>query len=143
MRIWATAGAALLLAVEALVTGLLAVVLGLAVKAQNMSLGGMSPQRMALGAWVGLGLLAGFLLLVAVVLAFTAVRRRAMGRPTRILLIVCAVLHGVLAALALALSGTLAFVVLVTTLGFVVLVIQLRPEPAAESLSDAVPKPAL
>lgn len=150
MRIWATIGAALLLVLEALVTGVLAVVLGIAVERQNMSLGGLAPHRMAMGVWVGLGALAGFLVLVAVVLAFTGARRRAMGRATRILLIVCAVLHAVLAAVTLALSGVLAFTVLIVTLGFLVLVIQLGPgspqEPGTESGPgpgrDAVPTPA-
>ena len=127
MKIWATIGAALLLVLEALVTSVLAVVLGIGIKRQNMSLGGLEPGRMALGVWVGLGTLAGFLVVVGAVLAIMAARRRAMGRPTRILLIVCAVLHAVLAAVTLALSGVLVFVVLIVTLGFLVLVIQLGP----------------
>lgn len=156
MRIWASLGAALLLTVEALVTALLGTVLGYAVRAQHMSMGGLSTQSMAVGAWAGLGALAVFLLLVAAVLAFTALRRRAMGRPTRILLIVCAVLHGVLAAVSLALSGWLPFVVLISTLGAVVLVIQSSQEPGSSQesgqgrmpgprtppLPDGAPKPA-
>ncbi|MFC1414688.1 hypothetical protein ACEZCY_36215 [Streptacidiphilus sp. N1-12] len=136
MRIWATIGAALLLVLEALVTSVLALVLGIGIKRQNMSLGGLEPDRMALGVWVGLGTLAGFLVVVGAVLAIMAARRRAMGRPTRILLIVCAVLHAVLAAVTLALSGVLVFVVLIVTLGFLVLVIQLGPG------RDAEPTPA-
>ena len=142
MRIWATIGAALLLILEALVTGVLAVVLGVGIKRQNMSLGGLAPGRMAVGVWVGLGALAGFLVLVGVVLAFMAARRRAMGRPTRILLIVCAVLHAVLAAVTLALSGVLAFVVLIVTLGFLVLLIQLGSASAQGQAQDAAPMPA-
>ncbi|MHA6760445.1 hypothetical protein [Streptacidiphilus sp. PAMC 29251] len=138
MRIWATIGAVLLLLLEALVTSVLAVVLGIGVKRQNMSLGGLAPGRMALGVWVGLGALAGFLAVVGVVLGIMAARKRAMGRPTRILLIVCAVLHAVLAAVTLALSGVLAFVVLTVTLGFLVLLIQLGSAP----VWDAAPRPA-
>ncbi|MFC1417006.1 hypothetical protein [Streptacidiphilus cavernicola] len=137
MRIWAAFGAALLLLLEALVTTVLALVLGLGIKRQNMSLAGLAPSGMALGVWVGLGALAGFLVLVALLLAFTGARRRAMGRPTRILLIVCAVLHALLAAVTLALSGVLAFVVLIVTLGFLVLLIQLGP-----AQPDAAPTPA-
>lgn len=144
MRIWATIGAALLLVLEALVTLVLGVVLGIAVERQNMSLGGLAPRDMAVGVWAGLGALAAFLLLVGAVLAFTGARRRAMGRPTRILLIVCAVLHAVLAAVTLALSGVIAFVVLVVTLGFLVLLIQLGSATAQAQgpRPDAAPKPA-
>jgi hypothetical protein len=138
MRIWTAVGAALLLMLEALVTAVLAAVLGIGMERQNMSLGGLAPGRTAMGVWVGLGALAGFLVVVGVVLAFMAARGRAMGRPTRILLIVCAVLHALLAAVALALSGVLAFVVLIVTLGFLVLLIQL----GSASGRDAVPTPA-
>ena len=127
MRIWAAFGAALLLLLEALVTTVLAVVLGLGIKRQNMSLGGLAPGGMAMGVWVALGALAGFLVVVGAVLVIMGARRRAMGRPTRILLIVCAVLHAVLAAVTLALSGVIAFLVLIVTLGFLVLLIQLGP----------------
>jgi hypothetical protein len=142
MRIWATVGAALLLALEALVTGVLGLVLGLGVERQNMSLGGLAPHAMAIGVWVGLGALTGFLVLVGAVLAFTGARGRAMGRATRILLIVCAVLHAVLAAVTLAMSGVLVFVVLVLTLGFLVLLIQLGSVPGRDVVSDAAPRPA-
>jgi len=142
MRIWAAVGAALLLMLEALVVSVLAVVLGIGIKRQNMSLGGLAPGGMAMGVWVALGVLAAFLVVVAVVLAFMAARRRAMGRPTRILLIVCALLHAVLAAVTLALSGVLAFVVLIVTLGFLVLLIQLGSVRAQDPAPDAVPKPA-
>lgn len=121
MRTWSTVGAALLLVLEALVAGVVATVLGDAVEQQNMSLGGLAPRAMAVGAWAGLGLLAVFLLVVAAALVALLARHRAMGRPTRILLIVCAVLHGVLAALLLALSGVPAFLTLLLTLALLVL----------------------
>jgi hypothetical protein len=144
MRRWTAVATAVLLAVEALVSGLLGYVLGTAVTRQHMSLGGLAPGAMAAGAWVGLGLLAVFLLLVAAVVAHLGLRDRSMGRPTRILLIVCAVLHGVLAAALLALSGVAAFLVAVVTLTLLVLLLFLPdgPGPGPLLLPEPVPAPA-
>ena len=138
MRIWTAVATVLLLVLEALFFAGVGLLLGLAVRDQNMSLGGLSPGAMAVGAWVGMGLLAVFLLLVALVLARTARSGGAMGRPTRILLIVCAVLHGVLAAVLLALNGVVAFVAMLVMVGLLVMVLLIPPaEPV-----DAPPKPA-
>jgi hypothetical protein len=127
MRIWTAVATVLLLALEALFFAGVGLLLGLAVRVQNMSLGGLSPGAMAVGAWVGMGLLAAFLLVVAVVLARTAWSGGAMGRPTRILLIVCAVLHGVLAAVLLALNGVVAFVAMLVMVGLLVMVLLIPP----------------
>ena len=134
----------MLLVLEGLASGLAGLVLGDAVTRQNMSFGGLAPSAMAAGAWVGLGLLAVFLLLVGVLLALTAARDRSMRSPTRILLIVCAVLHAVLAAALLALSGAVAFLVLAVTLTLLVLLLFMPPEPGPGSptASDALPTPA-
>ena len=146
MRRWTAGATAVLLVLEALASGLVGLVLGTAVKRQNMSFGGLAPSAMALGAWVGLGLLAVFLLVAAVAVARTAVRDRSMGRPTRILLIVCAVLHGLLAATLLALSGVAAFAVLALTLTLLVLLLFTPHEPdpgqGPARLPDAAPTPA-
>ena len=144
MRRWTAGAAAVLLVLEGLASGLAGLVLGDAVTRQNMSFGGLAPGAMALGAWVGLGLLAVFLLLVGVLLALTAARDRSMRHPTRILLIVCAVLHAVLAAALLALSGAVAFLVLAVTLTLLVLLLFMPPEPGPGSptASDALPTPA-
>ncbi|TDU06248.1 hypothetical protein EDD99_4796 [Streptomyces sp. 846.5] len=125
MRIWTAVATVLLLVLEALFFAGVGLLLGLAVRDQNMSLGGLSPDAMAVGAWVGMGLLAAFLLLVALVLARTVRSGGAMGRPTRILLIVCAVLHGVLAALLLALNGVVAFGAMLVMVGLLVLVLMI------------------
>ena len=147
MRIWTAVAAAVLLVLEALVFGVAGLVLGAVAERQNMSFGGLAPKAMAVGAWVGLGLLAVFLVVVALVLVLMAVWRRAMGRPTRILLIVCAVLHGVLATALLALSGVPAFVGMLLTLGLLVLLLFTPTEPGSGPgpgpVSDVVPKPAL
>ncbi|WP_225446768.1 hypothetical protein [Streptacidiphilus sp. PB12-B1b] len=135
----------MLLVLEALASGLVGAVLGDAVTRQNMSFGGLAPRAMAVGAWVGLGALAVFLLVTAAAVARTALRGRSMGRPTRILLIVCAVLHGVLAAGLLALSGVSAFAVLAVTLTLLVLLLftphQPAPGPGQLLAPDAAPTP--
>jgi hypothetical protein len=143
MRIWAALAAAVLLVLEALAFTWFGLVVGLAVKHQRMSMGGLSTDSMAVGAWVALGLLALFVLIVAVLAARMALRRGAMGRPTRILLIVCAVLHAVLAAVLLALSGVAAFVWMLVTVTLMVLLLSTttEPEPPAEPESTPGPEP--
>jgi hypothetical protein len=144
MRRWTAVAVVVLLMVEGLVSGLLGYLLGATVTKQNMSFGGLAPSAMAAGAWSGLGLLAVFLLVVAAVVAGTGLRDRSMGRPTRILLIVCAVLHGLLAAMLLALSGVTAFAVAAVTLTLLVLLLFLpdEPGPAPRLLPEAAPTPA-
>lgn len=142
MRRWTAVAVVVLLIVEALVSGLLGYVLDTAVTRQNMSFGGLAPSAMATGAWVGLGLLAVFLLLAAAVVARMGLRDRSMGQATRILLIVCAVLHGVLAAALLALSGVPAFVVAALTLTLLVLLLFLPDGPGQPPLLLPDPGPA-
>jgi hypothetical protein len=143
MRRWTAGVAAALLVLEALVSGLVGLVLGDAVTRQNMSLGGLAPTAMAVGAWVGTGLLALFLAVVAVMLVLIAVRDRSMGRATRIPLIVCAVLHAMLAAVLLALSGVVPFVVLAVTLTLLVLLLFIPHEPGPGPAPEPTPPPAL
>jgi len=144
MRRWTAVATAVLLVLEALVSGLVGYLLGALVTRQNMSFGGLAPRAMAVGAWAGAGVFAVFLLLVAVVVARTGLRDRSMGQPTRILLIVCAVVHGLFAAVLLALSGVTAFVVAALTLTLLVLLLFL-PDGSAPSplrLPERAPTPA-
>nr|WP_107058074.1 hypothetical protein [Streptomyces globisporus] len=90
-------------------------------EAQSMSLDGMDPDAMVAGTW-GLGIASGAaLLLCALVALLAGVRDRRPGRLGRALLIGCAIVHGVLGAVAVALLGWGAFAFLVTVLGLVVL----------------------
>ncbi|MFF0557034.1 hypothetical protein ACH4ZU_02050 [Streptomyces sp. NPDC020472] len=90
-------------------------------EAQSMSLDGMDPDAMVAGTW-GLGIASGAaLLLCALVALLAGVRDRRPGRFGRALLIGCAIVHGVLGAVAVALIGWGAFAFLVTVLGLVVL----------------------
>ncbi|MEU5917850.1 hypothetical protein [Streptomyces sp. NPDC047141] len=90
-------------------------------EAQSMSLDGMDPDAMVKGTW-GLGIASGVALVVCALVALVAgVRDRRPGRFGRGLLIGCAVVHGVLGAVAVALLGWTAFAFLVAVLGLVVL----------------------
>ncbi|MEU0404218.1 hypothetical protein ABZ318_29145 [Streptomyces sp. NPDC006197] len=90
-------------------------------KAQSMSLDGMDPDAMVAGTW-GLGIASGAaLLLCALVALLAGVRDRRPGRFGRALLIGCAIVHGVLGAVAVALLGWGPFAFLVAVLGLVVL----------------------
>ncbi|MFC8764515.1 hypothetical protein ACFUAG_27900 [Streptomyces sp. NPDC057193] len=91
------------------------------VKAQSMSLDGMDPGAMYTGTWV-LGIVSGIALaLCALVALLAGVRDRRPGRAGRGLLIGCAVVHGVLAAVAVGLLGWPSFAFLVVVLGLIVL----------------------
>ncbi|MEV4424618.1 hypothetical protein ACN9M0_23030 [Streptomyces sp. R-07] len=90
-------------------------------QAQSMSLDGMDPDAMVAGTW-GLGIASGVALAVCGLVALVAgLRDRRPGRFGRGLLIGCAVVHGVLGAVAVALLGWTAFAFLVTVLGLLVL----------------------
>ncbi|MFF3173119.1 hypothetical protein ACFVQ0_10875 [Streptomyces sp. NPDC057900] len=91
------------------------------VKNQDMSLAGTDPHVMANGAWVLGGISGLFLLLCGVLLLLTGIRDRAPGRIARVVLIGCAVVHGVLGALAVGLIGWTAFVSMMVVLGLIVL----------------------
>ncbi|MEU2232414.1 MULTISPECIES: hypothetical protein [Streptomyces] len=91
------------------------------VEAQSMSLDGMDPDAMVAGTW-GLGIGSGVALVLCALVALVAgVRDRRPGRFGRGLLIGCAVVHGLLGAVAVGLLGWPAFAFLVTVLGLVVL----------------------
>ncbi|MFJ3900685.1 hypothetical protein [Streptomyces sp. NPDC090025] len=112
------------------------------VKAQSMSLDGMDPDAMYAGTWA-LGIGSGALLvLCALVPLIAAIRDRRPARPGRILLVGCAVVHGVLGAVTVGLLGWGAFAFMMVVVGLIVLTLvaygeqrggdgaaQARPEP--------------
>lgn len=113
--------AALVLFAEAVGIVIINVVLGTVVKNQDMSLAGTDPKMMANGTLV-LGAVSGlFLVLCGVLLLLAGIRDRGPGRVGRIVLICCAVVHGVLGALTVGLVGWTAFVVMMVVLGLIVL----------------------
>ncbi|MFF8414983.1 hypothetical protein [Streptomyces omiyaensis] len=102
------------------------------VEAQSMSLDGLDPDHMVTGTWaLGIGSGAA-LLLCALVALLTGLRDRAPGRFGRGLLIGCAVVHGVLGAVAVGLIGWTAFAVLMGVVGLIVLtLVAYAKEPGA------------
>jgi hypothetical protein len=108
------------LVLDALTIALVNWILGLAVRRQRMSLGGLHAHAMALGSWVAGGVFALFLLCCAVLVARIALRDRMAGRFGRIVLIVCAVIHGVLGAAVVGLVGWYAFAVMMVILALLV-----------------------
>ncbi|WP_330453387.1 MULTISPECIES: hypothetical protein [unclassified Streptomyces] len=141
--------AALVLAVEAVGIVIINVVMGTVVKNQDMSLAGTDPDVMSKGTWALGGVSGLFLLLCAVLLVVAGARDRAPGRVARIVLICCAVVHGVLGALTVGLVGWTAFAWMMVVLGLIVLALvaygpepEPEPEPKAEPEQPAAPAPA-
>jgi MFS family permease len=131
------------LALEALTIAFVNWILGLAVRHQEMSLGGLDPDAMAAGSWAGGGIFALFLIACAVLAARIALHDRMSGRVGRIVLIVCAVVHGVLGALVVGLVGWYAFVVLMLVLALLVGTLLLyAPEDRGDAPAAAPPAPA-
>ncbi|MFI8518421.1 hypothetical protein ACIGEZ_11445 [Streptomyces sp. NPDC085481] len=103
------------------------------VKAQSMSLDGLDPDAMYTGTWA-LGVTSGVLLLLcALVPLVAAIRDRRPGRAGRALLIGCAVVHGVLGAVAVGLLGWAAFAFLMVVVGLIVLTLVAYGEPKADA----------
>lgn len=122
---------ALVLFVEAVGIVVLNGVLATVVGNQNMSLAGMDPDAMVTGTWVMGGVSGALLLLCGLIPLLAGLRDRAPGRFARIGLIMCAVAHAVLGALAVGLIGWAAFVFLMAALGLIVLTLVVfeRHEP--------------
>ncbi|GAA1883655.1 hypothetical protein [Streptantibioticus ferralitis] len=131
MRRPVVAVAAGVLIIEAFVIAFINLVLGLAVKRQSMSLGGLAPGAMSAGAFAAGAAFAVFLLFCAAIAIRTAVTDRAPGRFARIVLVVCAVLHGLLGAAVVGMVGWPAFVAMMVTLGLVVATLVLYAEIGA------------
>lgn len=114
---WVTA---VVLLAEAFGVILLCLTLGAVVDNQSMSLAGIDPDLVVNSTYV-LAVVAGLLLvLCAVVALLCALRHSGPGRAGRVLLIVAAVVHGVLAAATLALVGWPVFVALLVVLALIV-----------------------
>nr|WP_104791839.1 hypothetical protein [Streptomyces sp. QL37]PPQ62471.1 hypothetical protein C5F59_23855 [Streptomyces sp. QL37] len=122
-----------------LVNGVLATVAG----NQRMSLAGMDPDAMVTGTWVMGGVSGVLLVLCGLIPLLAGVRDRAPGRVGRITLIACAVVHGVLGALAVGLIGWAAFAFLMVVLALIVLTLVAfdRSEPEAVKPAGAAPEP--
>lgn len=140
--------AALVLFAEAVGIVIVNVVLGTVVKNQDMSLAGTDPGVMSKGTWVLGGLSGLFLVLCGVLLLVTGIRDRAPGRAARIVLIGCAVVHGVLGALTVGLVGWAAFALMMVVLGLIVLTLvaygpaEGEPAAGAQPEQPAAPAPA-
>ncbi|MFF8842606.1 hypothetical protein ACF08N_07700 [Streptomyces sp. NPDC015127] len=128
--------AAIVLLVEAVGIVVLNGIMARFVDAQSMSLDGLDPDAMVAGTW-GMGIGSGlFLALCGVLLLVAGIRDRAPGRLARIVLITCAVVHGVLGALTVGLVGWPAFAYMMVVLGLLVLALisygkEDGPEPEA------------
>jgi hypothetical protein len=136
----AVAGAALL--VEAVGLAVVHFILGSVVDRQDMSLAGLDSGVMAgstRGAGVAIGL---YLLCCGAVALLVAVRDRAPGRAGRILLVSCAVLHAVLATVAVGLVGWAAFAGLMVVFGLVVLTLTGEDAAVRRAEGGAEPAPA-
>ncbi|MGW0550824.1 hypothetical protein [Streptomyces altiplanensis] len=96
-------------------------ILGRVVDSQSMSLDGLDSGVMAASTWVMGGVFGLYLVACGVFLLRAALADRAPGRLGRTLLIACAVVHGVLGALAVGLVGWTAFAAMMAVLGLIVL----------------------
>ncbi|MFD4377626.1 hypothetical protein [Streptomyces sp. NPDC058486] len=112
------------------------------VEIQSMSLDGLDPDHMVTGTWA-LGIGSGLALaLCAAVALLAGVRDRRPGRFGRGLLIGCAVVHGVLGAVAVGLIGWGAFAFLMTVVGLVVLTLVAYGKEAGAPAPAKAPEPA-
>jgi hypothetical protein len=115
--------AAVVLVLEAVGMALLNWILGLAVDRQRMSLGGIATHAISVSAWIGGVVFGLYLLCCAFLLLRCAVRDRAPHGVPRIVLITCAVVHGLSGAFCVGLVGWLAFAYLMVVLALLVLVL--------------------
>ncbi|MFF8441167.1 hypothetical protein ACF07U_09840 [Streptomyces californicus] len=135
---------ALVLFGEAVGIVLINAVLATITENQNMSLAGMDPEAMTTGTWV-MGGVSGLLLVLCGVIALLAgVRDRSPGRLGRIVLIGCAVVHGVLGAVTVGLIGWGAFAFMMAVLALLVFtLLAYGPEaPADGDRAGEEPAPA-
>ncbi|MFD7497232.1 hypothetical protein ACFV8T_33575 [Streptomyces sp. NPDC059832] len=136
--------AAIVLFVEAVGIVLINAILATVVENQDMSLAGMDPAVMSNGTWAMGGVFGLYLLLCGLLLLLAGIRDRAPGRIARIVLIVCAVVHGVLGALTVGLVGWTAFGCLMVVLGLIVLTLVAygtRSDEPADDAGTSAPAP--
>lgn len=115
--------AAIVLLAEAVGIVLINWFFGHAVHRQHMSLGGVDSDTMSNTTYAMGGVFGFYLAVCGIVLLLTGVRDRAPGRFGRIVLITCAVTHGVLGALTVGLVGWVAFAFMMVVLALIVLVL--------------------
>lgn len=113
--------AAIVLLVEAVGIVLINGILATLVDNQNMSLADLDPGAMVTGTWVMGGVFGLYLATCGVLCLLMGLRDRAPGRIARILLISCAIVHGVFGALTVGLVGWGAFAFLMVVLALIVL----------------------
>nr|WP_243275027.1 hypothetical protein [Streptomyces albus] len=94
--------------------------LGKVADVQQMSLAGIDPRAMEVSAVIGAVLVGGYVLGCALVLVRTAVRDVPPRGFPRVVLISCAVVHGVLGAFCVGLVGWTAFAFMMAVLGLLV-----------------------
>jgi hypothetical protein len=125
----------------AVVLGMVHLVLGIAVDRQQMEVAGLSATAMSVTTWTAGGLLAAFLLLCGGLLVRVAVIDQAPGRLVRALLVSAAVLHAVVATLAVGLAGWVVFGGLMLVFGLIVLTLMMYPPADATPQAAAPPPP--
>ncbi|GGR70214.1 hypothetical protein GCM10010252_05470 [Streptomyces aureoverticillatus] len=128
---------AVVLWAEAVGIALLNWFLGLVVDKQDMSMGGLDPHAMSIGAWIAGGLFGLYLALCGLTLARTGARDRAPGRFGKILLISAAVVHALLGAFAVGLVGWTAFFFMMVVLGLIVLTLMAYDKQESEDAGAA------
>ncbi|MEU4349963.1 hypothetical protein [Streptomyces sp. NPDC023838] len=123
--------------------------LGRVVHQQHMSMGGVDSGTMSTTTYAMGGVFGFYLAVCGVILLLTGVRDREPGRFGRILLVTCAVVHGVLGALTVGLIGWTAFAFMMVVLALIVLVLMMyaprlpaEPVDAAPSGDGTPPEPA-
>lgn len=112
--------AAIVLLAEAVGIVLLNWFLGVVVKHQEMSLAGLDPRAMSVGAWIAGAVFGLYLAVCAFLLARAAATDRSPGVVGRIVLISAAVVHGLLGAFTVGLVGWPAFVFMMVVLALIV-----------------------
>ncbi|OIV38588.1 hypothetical protein BIV57_04860 [Mangrovactinospora gilvigrisea] len=127
----AAGAAGVLLGCEAFALAAGAAVLGVAAGDQHMKMGPIGDGMISGGAWVGGGIAAVLLLLVAVRLILLAVRLRPLRRMGRIVLVASLVVQALLAAFAFGGSGWTAFGVLAVVVLLIGVVLFAAPPPGA------------
>ncbi|MFJ2026983.1 hypothetical protein ACIODW_24685 [Streptomyces sp. NPDC087897] len=129
---------ALVLFGEAVGVVLINAVLATVVENQSMSLAGMDPAAMSTGTRVMGGVFGLLLALCGLIALLAGVRDRSPGRFRRIVLIGCAVAHGVLGAVTVGLVGWGAFAFMMLVLALLVFtLLAYGPEtPAGDGPSE-------
>ncbi|MDJ1138516.1 hypothetical protein [Streptomyces iconiensis] len=129
--------AALVLTLEAVVLVLINLFLGKVVSEQEMSLAGIDPRAMTASTWVGAVVVGAYVCGCAVILGRTAIRDVPPRGFLRIVLISCAVVHGLLGAFSIGLVGWTAFLVLMAVLALIVWSLTWYPVPPERARTPA------